>query len=108
MYIGLPIPTRCELRGSGAGTKRTCYFNQGCIEETVLEWSPPSRLRLTIDRTNKPGRHWPEFEGAEYVLHQEGGETALTRTTTIESNLYPRGIGGGLSAGVSRASMNTC
>jgi hypothetical protein len=89
MYMGLPIPRRCARRGSGAGAKRTCYFNQGYIEETVLEWSPPIRLRLTIDRTNMPGRHWLEFEGAEYELHPEGGRTALARTTTIVSNLYP-------------------
>ena len=89
MYIGLPIPTRCVLRGSGAGAKRTCYFDQGFIEETVLEWLPPNRMRLSIDRTNMPGRHWLEFEGAEYELHREGSGTALTRTTTISSNLYP-------------------
>jgi hypothetical protein len=89
MYVGLPIPTRCVLQGSGAGAKRTCYFDHGYIEETVLEWSPPNRMRLSIDRTNMPGRHWLEFEAAEYELHREGIGTALTRTTTINSNLYP-------------------
>jgi Polyketide cyclase / dehydrase and lipid transport len=89
MYIGLPIPTRCVLQGSGVGAKRTCYFDHGYIEETVLEWLPPNRMRLSIDRTNMPGRHWLEFEGAEYELHREGSGTALTRTTTIGSNLYP-------------------
>jgi hypothetical protein len=89
MYVGLPIPLRCVMQGSGAGAKRTCYFDQGYIEETVLEWSPPNRMVLSIDRTNMPGRHWLDFEGAEYELHREGTGTALTRATTISSNLYP-------------------
>jgi hypothetical protein len=89
MHIGLPIPVRCILQRSGVGAKRICYFDQGYIEETVLEWSPPKRMRLSIDRTNMPGRHWLKFEGAEYELHREGTGTALTRTTTIKSNLYP-------------------
>jgi len=36
MYIGLPIPVRCTLRGTGVGAKRTCYFENGSIEETVI------------------------------------------------------------------------
>jgi hypothetical protein len=89
MYIGLPIPVRCVTQGSGEGSKRTCYFNHGYIEETVTEWSPPNRMRLSIDRTNMPGRHWLGFETAEYDLRPDGGGTVLTRITTIISNLYP-------------------
>jgi hypothetical protein len=89
MYIGLPIPERCTTRGSGLGSRRTCYFDHGFIEETVTEWSPPDRMGLSIDRTNLPGRHWLGFEKAEYDLHSDGGATVLTRTTTIISNLYP-------------------
>ena len=29
MYVGLPIPVRCVLEGSGRGAKRTCYFDHG-------------------------------------------------------------------------------
>lgn len=89
MYFGLPIPVRCVTNGTAAGAKRTCYFDHGYIEETVLEWSPPSHMRLSIDRTNMPGRHWLRFEGAEYDLRRDGYATELTRTTTITSNLYP-------------------
>jgi len=89
MYVGLPIPMRCEMKGTGVGAKRTCYFDHGYIEETVLEWSPPYRMRLSIDRTNMPGRHWLEFEGAEYDLRADGTATVITRTTTIASGLYP-------------------
>jgi len=89
MYIGLPIPMRCEMQGSGVGAKRTCYFDHGSIEETVIEWAPPNAMRLSIDRTNMPGRHWLGFEYAEYKLQPDGDGTILTRNTTIISNLYP-------------------
>jgi hypothetical protein len=89
MYIGLPVPLKCTIEGIGQGAKRTCYFDRGYIEETVTEWDPPNMMRLSIDRTNMPGRHWLGFEGAEYDLHQSTGGTLLTRSTTIISNLYP-------------------
>ena len=89
MYVGLPIPVRCVLEGSGRGAKRTCYFDHGYIQETVVEWSPPNTMLLSIDRTNMPGRHWLGFENARYDLRQEGVETVLTRSTTIVSYLYP-------------------
>jgi len=89
MYVGLPIPVRCEIRGNGVGGKRTCYFDKGYIEETVTEWQPPNVMGLSIDRTNMPGRLWLNFEGAKYELHRENDKTVLTRTTIATSNLYP-------------------
>jgi hypothetical protein len=89
MYIGLPIHRRCTMEGSGLGAKRTCYFDRGYIEETVTEWLPPTRMRLSIDRTSLPGRHWLGFEDAEYDLRSLNGGTFLTRRTSIISNLYP-------------------
>jgi hypothetical protein len=89
MYVGLPIPQRCELKGKSVGSKRICYFDQGSIEESVLEWNPPSRMRLAIDRTNMPGRHWLEFDGAQYDLQADATGTTITRVTTIRSNLRP-------------------
>ena len=89
MYLGLPIPMRCMMEGSGRGAKRTCYFDHGYIQETVIEWSPPNVMVLSIDRTNMPGRHWLSFEEAKYDLRKEGGDTVVTRSTTIVSYLYP-------------------
>jgi hypothetical protein len=89
MYIGLPIPVRCQLVGSGVGAKRTCYFEKGSIEETITEWSPPNAMGLIIDRTNMPGRHWLGFENARYELRREGSSTRLIRTTSIVSHLHP-------------------
>ena len=89
MRVGLPIPQRCVLSGTAVGSKRTCYFDKGYIEESILEWQPPHHMRLSIDRSNLPGRHWLGFENAEYTLQPERGGTLLTRTTTITSGLSP-------------------
>jgi Polyketide cyclase / dehydrase and lipid transport len=89
MHVGLPIPQRCVLRGTAVGGKRVCYFDKGYIEESILEWQPPYRMRLSIDRTNLPGRHWLGFELAEYTFKSDNGGTRLTRTTTITSGLSP-------------------
>jgi hypothetical protein len=89
MRIGLPIPQKCVLQGTSVGSKRICYFDQGSIEESVLEWDPPRKMRLAIDRTNMPGRHWLSFNGAEYDLRADTTGTTITRTTTIRSTLRP-------------------
>ena len=89
MYIGLPIPERCTLQGKGVGAKRTCYFNSGYIEETIIGWGPPYYMGLRIDRTHMPGRHWLGFENAEYRINSRGNITTLKRTTTISSDLRP-------------------
>jgi hypothetical protein len=89
MHIGLPVPQKCVLQGEGVGAKRTCYFDSGYIEETITAWNPPSEMKLTIDRTQMPGRHWLGFESAEYTLEPKGRTTVLTRRTTISSYLHP-------------------
>jgi hypothetical protein len=89
MYVGLPIPQRCTIRGRGVGAKRTCYFNVGYIEETVTAWNPPYYMGLAIDRTHMPGRHWLGFEGADYQLEKIGEMTRLTRRTSVFSYLHP-------------------
>jgi len=89
MHVGLPIPQKCVLQGTAIGSKRVCYFDQGSIEESVLEWDPPRKMRLAIDRTNMPGRHWLSFNGAEYHLQADPTGTTITRTTTIRSTLRP-------------------
>jgi hypothetical protein len=89
MHIGLPIPQKCVLQGAGVGAKRTCYFDAGYIEETITAWNPPREMKLSIDRTQMPGRHWLGFESAEYTLESKGPATLLTRRTTISSHLHP-------------------
>ena len=89
MYIGLPVPRTCTMQGRGIGAKRTCHFDVGYIEETVTAWNPPYYMALSIDRTHMPGRHWLDFESAEYRLQPEEHKTLLIRTTAISSHLHP-------------------
>jgi hypothetical protein len=89
MHVGLPVPLSCRLDKTAVGSRRTCYFSNGYIEETVTEWDPPHYLGLKIDRTHMAGRHWLGFVDAHYELQAAKRGTLLTRTTTISSHLYP-------------------
>src|SRR5262249_25588348 len=90
MQMGLPVPNRCTLEGSGAGAMRTCHFNTGIVEERVTAWEPPSRLDMQIVRVTLPGRHWLRLERALYVIEELSPEKSkVTRTTTISSKLRP-------------------
>ena len=89
MTIGLPVPVSCTMTGEGVGATRTCYFEEGQIEERVTEWNPPSTMKLEITAFDVPGRPWLSFKDASYELIGEGGRTIVTRKTTIVSRLSP-------------------
>ncbi|HEX8161891.1 MAG TPA: hypothetical protein VF538_08470 [Pyrinomonadaceae bacterium] len=90
LKIGLPVPVSCRTEGEGVGRKRTCYFDDGYIEERVTEWQPPSSMKLDITESTLPGRHWLKFRNASYELRREAdGRTLLVRQTTITSRLHP-------------------
>lgn len=89
MTIGLPVPVSCTMSGEGVGATRTCYFEQGHIQERVTEWNPPSSMKLEITEFDVPGRPWLSFKDASYELTTEGGRTVVTRKTTILSRLSP-------------------
>lgn len=89
MTIGLPVPVSCTMSGEGVGATRTCYFEQGHIEERVTEWHPPTSMKLEITAFDVPGRPWLSFKDASYELKSESGHTVVTRTTTIVSRLSP-------------------
>jgi hypothetical protein len=89
MTIGLPVPVSCTMSGEGVGATRTCYFEQGHIQERVTEWNPPSSMKLEITEFDVPGRPWLSFKDASYELTTEGGRTVVTRKTTIVSRLSP-------------------
>jgi hypothetical protein len=90
LRMGLPVPTRCEMEGTGIGARRTCYFDVGRIEERVSAWDPPRRMELEIVHWTLPGRHWLGYHSASYELRAAGlGETHVSRVTTITSNLRP-------------------
>lgn len=90
LKIGLPVPMRCTLEGSGVGAKRTCHFDSGFIEEEIITWQPPNYVEMKIVRSTLPGRHWLSFETASYRIEPLTlNETRITRTTTIASKLRP-------------------
>jgi len=89
MTIGLPVPVSCTMSGEGVGATRTCYFEQGHIQERVTEWNPPSSMKLEITEFDVPGRPWLSFQDASYDLTEAGGRTVITRKTTIVSRLSP-------------------
>lgn len=89
MRIGLPVPASCTMSGEGVGATRTCYFEEGHIEERVTEWNPPNSMKLAITDFDVPGRPWLSFQDASYELTTENGRTVLTRKTTIVSRLSP-------------------
>jgi len=89
MRIGLPVPVSCTMSGEGVGATRTCYFEEGHIEERVTEWDPPTSMKLEITEFDVPGRPWLSFQNASYELTIENGRTVLTRKTTIVSRLSP-------------------
>jgi hypothetical protein len=89
MTIGLPVPVSCTMSGEGVGATRTCYFEQGHIEERVTEWNPPSSMKFEITTFDVPGRPWLSFKDASYELTTENNHTLITRKTTIVSRLSP-------------------
>ncbi len=89
MRIGLPVPVSCSVDKEGVGGKRTCYFESGHIEERITEWDPPRSMKLEITAWDVPGRPWLAFKDASYELHEENGQTILTRNSTIVSRLLP-------------------
>jgi hypothetical protein len=89
MTIGLPVPVSCSMSGEGVGATRTCYFEEGHIEERVTEWNPPGSMKFEITEFDVPGRPWLSFKDASYELMTEAGRTVITRKTTIVSQLSP-------------------
>jgi hypothetical protein len=89
LRLGLPVPVRCTIEGSGLGAARTCYFESGWISERVTVWDPPRRIEVEVTEARIPGRHWLRFVSAAYELSADKDTTLVKRTTTISSLLRP-------------------
>ena len=89
MKIGLPVPVSCSTEGKGVGGKRTCYFEDGFIEERITEWNFPKSMKFDIVASDVPGRPWLDFKDASYDISRAGNQTVITRKTTIISRLSP-------------------
>ena len=89
MRIGLPVPVSCKTEGEAVGGKRTCYFEQGYIEERITEWNFPNSMKFEITASDVPGRPWLTFKDASYEIKRVGDKTVITRSTTIVTRLSP-------------------
>lgn len=89
MKIGLPVPVSCKTEGEAVGGKRTCYFEQGYIEERITEWNFPNSMKFDITASDVPGRPWLTFKDASYEIKRVGDKTVITRSTTIVTRLSP-------------------
>src|SRR5262249_6254754 len=85
---GLPVPTRCQLDREGNGARRTCYFDQGRIEQRVIRWEPPARMELAVIESDLPVLPF-RFTGAGYTLTAQASATEVVRTTSLRSRLAP-------------------
>ena len=88
--IGIQTPLKCILEKDSVGSKRTCYFKEGTIDEIVTEFKRGDALKMKITKYNMPGRKWLHFEDAIYLFKTIGDSTELTRITSYKSELKPR------------------
>jgi len=90
MSLGLSVPQKCVLEKEEVGAKRTCYFEEGTIEEKVTGIKRGEFIKMKVTEYNLPGFKWLKFDDAIYLFTQEGDLTKLTRITTYRSQLKPR------------------
>jgi hypothetical protein len=96
LSLGLPVPERCALEKDAVGAKRVCYFGTGTIEQRVIAWDPPHRMRLAVVEVDLPGRRWFGFTEAGYDLEAQPRGTLVTRSTRATSDLRPGWLWGPL------------
>ena len=90
MNLGLSVPQKCVLEKEEVGAKRTCYFENGTIEEKVTDIKRGEYIKMKVTNYDLPGFKWLKFDDAIYLFIQEGDSTRLTRITTYQSQLKPR------------------
>ena len=90
MNLGLPVPQKCVLEKEEIGAKRTCYFENGTIEEKITTLKRGEILKMQVTDYRLLGLRWLKFEEAIYIFTQKDSLTRLTRITTYRSQLKPR------------------
>jgi len=90
MNLGLSVPKKCVLEKEEVGAKRTCYFEDGTIEEKVTDIKRGEFIKMKVTDYKLPGFKWLKFDDAIYLFDQKGDSTKLTRITTYQSQLKPR------------------
>jgi len=90
MNLGLSVPQKCILEKEEVGAKRTCYFEDGTIEERVTDIKRGEFIKMKVTEYNLPGFKWLKFDDAIYLFTQVDNMTRLTRITSYRSQLKPR------------------
>jgi len=90
MSLGLPVPEKYVLAKEEVGSTRTCYFENGKIEEKITALRRGAILKMDVTNCTVPMPKWLKFEEAIYLFKQQGNGTLLTRITTYRTELKPR------------------
>ena len=95
--LGVPRPEECSLPSGpgGVGAVRQCRSNRGIIQQRILEWDAPRRLKFEMEKTDLFFRDCiPRMTETFDLVEEPRGRTALIRTTQAEiSGLCPRSKG---------------
>jgi hypothetical protein len=90
LKLGLPVPEKCVLQHEAVGAKRTCYFGDGAIEETVTAIKPGHYLKMDVTNCTLPLPKWLKMTEAIYLFEPKGKGTVVTRITNYRTELKPR------------------
>jgi hypothetical protein len=103
--FGIAYPTHAEIRGSGVGAIRYCYFSTGAFVEPITAWEPGRKLSFDVIENPRPLAEFtlwnvapPHLDG--YLVSKAGefrlieladGRTRLEGSTWYEQRLRPEG-----------------
>ena len=90
LHLGLPIPEKCILSKEAVGAERTCYFEEGKIDERVTALKRGEYLKMNVTGYTVPLPKWLTFNEAIYLFKAKDTGTVLTRITTYRTELKPR------------------
>lgn len=86
--LGVPQPLECRLveGQGGVGASRQCISRQGVVNQRIVHWQPPLSLKFEMVDSNLYFRRCVRYICEEFCLQPlDGGQTVLTRTTTIKA-----------------------
>lgn len=84
--FGIPKPVECRLpSGHGeVGATRECVSDHGTIQQRILEWVPPTRLKFEMVSTNLSFRQHVDTLVDTFELRSlEPGSTLVIRTSEL-------------------------
>jgi hypothetical protein len=104
LSTGFAYPLRTRIDGTGIGAPRHCDLSTGTVEERVVAWDEPHRLRFLVTATPPAMREmgvygpiYPKHLDGYYISKQgefeltplPGGRTLVTGTSWYQHGLWP-------------------